>query len=703
MAIRQRIKKAIEAFRSSEIEQKSTSSTQRVVYIGGRPVFFWFDDITFLEHEIDQVDPNIATAINIVANAISGLPVKIKAKESGTNEISWVEILDHPAYDLITKPNPYHSQIDFFKHIIQSISITKQSWHIIDKSSSGVNALWPIPPWMMMLVLNKLNRPLHYVYDPSNTKKIFKLDEVLHVVNYHMSDPYRGLSPTKAIMDEVQSNDYASEYNKNYFKNNATPDMLFEQPELMHMDKDQEDQFLKSWDAKNKGVENAHGRGMLPPGIKPHIITQPIKDMQFADLVKLNREQIYGYFGIPPSEAGVLEFASYANGLLQKRTLWENRLIPIKRMIEMAINRQIIWPVWGEELRLELDTSGVAALQDDMKTLTDSTVAAYNGGLIMLNEGRHKLGYEPVEDGDIFKPAPANPFSLLDSSADGGKTFAQNSLGVKAVKSPSARESKWLLFDKKARAEEPAYIKGINRYFNNQLSRVLSALKEVSANGVVLSSWLCKANQYFKRESEELPDDIRRFFDITAEDLALEQLIGPITRQVVQKAGESFLSEYGIELTFNVNNEQALTLINALTNRIKGMNDTTYLTLKNMLENAYNEGWPLSKLEKEIRLQYQNWVSGTSMTEARASMIARTETAAAVNGGTLIGYKQGGVEKKEWLASLDSHTRDTHAALDGNIIILTERFANGLDYPGDPSGPAGEVINCRCTILPVIE
>lgn len=54
---------------------------------------------------------------------------------------------------------------------------------------------------------------------------------------------------------------------------------------------------------------------------------------------------------------------------------------------------------------------------------------------------------------------------------------------------------------------------------------------------------------------------------------------------------------------------------------------------------------------------------------------------------------------KQWDATLDARTRDSHAKVDGEIRELDKPFSNGLDFPGDPSGRAGEVINCRCAIL----
>lgn len=54
---------------------------------------------------------------------------------------------------------------------------------------------------------------------------------------------------------------------------------------------------------------------------------------------------------------------------------------------------------------------------------------------------------------------------------------------------------------------------------------------------------------------------------------------------------------------------------------------------------------------------------------------------------------------KQWDATLDGKTRDSHAIVDGEFREKDEEFSNGLQFPGDPDGSAAEVINCRCALL----
>lgn len=54
---------------------------------------------------------------------------------------------------------------------------------------------------------------------------------------------------------------------------------------------------------------------------------------------------------------------------------------------------------------------------------------------------------------------------------------------------------------------------------------------------------------------------------------------------------------------------------------------------------------------------------------------------------------------KQWDSTLDGATRPSHQAVDGEIRELDKPFSNGLMFPGDPSGGASEVVNCRCALL----
>jgi 2'-5' RNA ligase len=56
---------------------------------------------------------------------------------------------------------------------------------------------------------------------------------------------------------------------------------------------------------------------------------------------------------------------------------------------------------------------------------------------------------------------------------------------------------------------------------------------------------------------------------------------------------------------------------------------------------------------------------------------------------------------KTWLATNDPRTRPTHRAADGQTVPLLDAFVVGgfpLMVPGDPIGPPGEIIGCRCSL-----
>lgn len=87
----------------------------------------------------------------------------------------------------------------------------------------------------------------------------------------------------------------------------------------------------------------------------------------------------------------------------------------------------------------------------------------------------------------------------------------------------------------------------------------------------------------------------------------------------------------------------------------------------------------------------------------RSAVIARTETHTASQFGQVAMAKSLQIPlKKAWITVEDDRTRDTHSAVDGQSVGLHDSFVVGgalLDYPGDPSGPPEEIINCRCATI----
>ena len=88
---------------------------------------------------------------------------------------------------------------------------------------------------------------------------------------------------------------------------------------------------------------------------------------------------------------------------------------------------------------------------------------------------------------------------------------------------------------------------------------------------------------------------------------------------------------------------------------------------------------------------------------SRAKTIARTEghriQVTSTADAQRAAKAKGADVVKQWDATLDGRTRDSHRMVDGEIRELDETFSNGLKQPGDPSGGAEEVVNCRCALL----
>lgn len=160
-------------------------------------------------------------------------------------------------------------------------------------------------------------------------------------------------------------------------------------------------------------------------------------------------------------------------------------------------------------------------------------------------------------------------------------------------------------------------------------------------------------------------------------------------------------------------------LVSAQTVRKLATEDKTLLPYK-YVDGRKDERWNTKKVNSEI---LQGIIQGesipkiakrlgnvTEMNKVSAIRNARTAVTGAQNSGRFDGMKQlekdGVILKKEWVAAVDSHTREAHLELNGQQVDVDKPFVvdgKEIMFPGDPECEYPELVyNCRCAIRTVV-
>lgn len=137
-----------------------------------------------------------------------------------------------------------------------------------------------------------------------------------------------------------------------------------------------------------------------------------------------------------------------------------------------------------------------------------------------------------------------------------------------------------------------------------------------------------------------------------------------------------------------------------------------YIWNRQKVENAVTQGIIQGESIEQITKRMADALESTNMSKMR--MFARTAMTGAQNAGRqkqMEDAERRGIEiRKQWIATLDDRTRDTHQHLDGQTVAVSESFHVGtkkgvefIRYPGDPNADPALVYNCRCTMKSVIK
>lgn len=108
-----------------------------------------------------------------------------------------------------------------------------------------------------------------------------------------------------------------------------------------------------------------------------------------------------------------------------------------------------------------------------------------------------------------------------------------------------------------------------------------------------------------------------------------------------------------------------------------------------------------SGMEEGLTLpQIRDAIMTDEIGRRRANVIARTEVISSLNNANHEAARGSRLKfVKRWSSTHDKRTRHSHVNLDGETVAMDTPFSNGGQYPGDPSLPGKERIQCRCTSI----
>lgn len=391
------------------------------------------------------------------------------------------------------------------------------------------------------------------------------------------------------------------------------------------------------------------------------------EELNLLDLSSMNRDEIFTIWGVPPSEAGVPgqkvglnsgEVRKYDEAIFMQGAV-HDRVVAIRETIQFGLLDR--WQQLGVTIDLEIEEP-----EFDDRT-PQFEIASKARELPLTNRERRELvGLDPFgddRDDEVWLPGtlmpaygsshtpppppalvlPGNP-PLLPSGEEptdeieGKAGTAREFLGLR-----QSLEARWV----------PTMRRSVADVLRAQRAEVAAKLRAATPDEV-------------KRQK----GNARHWFRVEAEANRLRKVLAPLAASlgetVTKRTAELLAPGKADPFTESVTDA----LLKTVGLRITGITETTRDAVTTAVEDGYARGLSPAEIADLIE-------DLPAFDEARAELVARTETMLAYNEAALRSYGEYGVRQVQ---ALDGDTDAECAARNGNIYDLDEAYGI-TDHP----------------------
>ena len=492
---------------------------------------------------------------------------------------------------------------------------------------------------------------------------------------FNPANPLGSLSPLDPAKAALDAGYAAENYNAAFFKNDARPGGILKYPGSMS--EAQLQQFRQGWTQAHEGPMKRGKTGILQNGVEFVETGTTQKDMDYVEGLRWSRDEVLAALGVPKAVLSITDDLNYATHLGQARIFWENTVIPWMKDFEGVLWSQVLKPI-NPNKWVAFDTSGVGALQSDFgERLGQANQLVLMGYDLDTANERLKLGMPkaPILDDNLMAALKSM------SGSDEPRSF-------------NVTRSLSFVTDKRAWLNQHirAWMFPLEARFSQTVRRYLKALN--ADQRARLEAWIKSAGASIDDVATLTQEDIDSIlFSRKRWDAVLKKTFDPEFDRVIKAASRELAQEMSAPI-IEAANPRLVELHGALLGKLVQVNDTQRLKVRSRLIKGVAEGSSIGTLQESLS-QLDN------ISNSRALLIARTETGMAASAVRFEGMQEYGIEKHEWLNANDSHVRDSHESVGGQVVKVGEKFKNGLRYPHELGAPPSEVCNCRCDAVAV--
>ncbi len=594
--------------------------------------------------------PAVRTVVDFLSRNIAQLNPKVYSRVANNDR---VELDDHALANLLRQPNLETTRYTHLRDTVADLAIYDRAYWL--KLGS------PRPKLLARIPASGMNRRV----DPESGKTIYKYgdqeysrDKLVIFAGYSPEGNEDGVSPLETLRRTLAEEHASTAFRESFWRNHARPSGWIERPlEAPELSSPALTRLREDLNALYSGRENAGKIGLLEEGMTFKDAGYSARDSEYIEGRKLTYEEVARVYGVPASLLGAGGGESRANIESFHRQLYQDTFGPWLKFIQLEIELQLLpdFESTNERNRIYVEFNIAEKLKGSFEEQGSTLVSAVGVPYMTPNEARARLNLPRIDD-DSFD-LPIQPLNVMYGGQPAvnvptetpGSPEVPKSRGVKEA-SPGALRRR----DDAANAHETL----LKLEFERQRRAVVSEMGKSKCNNrkaTVDDLW--RADRWNRELTQ-------KFYDLAAR----------VAGDAGRRAAEQIRGQYnpGQTLNYLFENSQIAA---------ESINDHTRQSIADALRDDTD---PMSAFDDAA---------------PRAAALGMGRATGLINFARQEAGKQSSTPERErtktWVVTSQ---RSRHPEMNGQTVKVTDKFSNGLLWPGDPAGTVEQVASCQCLL-----